>query len=180
MYSTPPSIPSREEKEGRLFLTLHSSFQTQLPFTWSSYDSSNTPAERARHCLWCSLHQLTSGGGRLREGLKGTLGSQHTTLHGCVAALDLGHIQEASTAADESSSREGKLGQALQPSLVQGSGSIGHSPSSLQQPGHVGVVLPELWGGQGGGGGGGGGGGAEGKAALHSSKRKTRQTWNSL
>ena len=39
---------------------------------------------------------------------------QHAALHGRVGALDLGHIHEAWTAADESAARKGQLGHRLQ------------------------------------------------------------------
>ena len=47
------------------------------------------------------------------DGIENALGSQHATLHGVMRSLDLGHVHQAGTAADQSTAGKDHLGQRL-------------------------------------------------------------------
>ena len=57
---------------------------------------------------------------------------QHAGLHGRVAALDLGHVQETGAAADQRPAREHQFGNALQPAFVQGTRAVGYALAALE------------------------------------------------
>ena len=59
------------------------------------------------------------------------LRSQHGALHGSVSSLDLGDVHEARAASDETSSREGQLGDALVSALIESSSTVTNSLASL-------------------------------------------------
>ena len=59
------------------------------------------------------------------------LRSQHGAFHGGVSPLDLGDVHEARAASDETSSREGQLGDALVSALIESSSTVTNSLASL-------------------------------------------------
>mmetsp|Transcript_7227 Transcript_7227/g.19678 ORF Transcript_7227/g.19678 Transcript_7227/m.19678 type:complete len:426 (+) Transcript_7227:166-1443(+) len=95
----------------------------------------------ARH-----VHDLILGGvlGQCLERLEDLLRSHHARFHGRVRALDLGHVEETSGAADERSTRKGELGNALVPALVERSRTVGESLAALECGLDGGMGLPAL------------------------------------
>mmetsp|Transcript_116349 Transcript_116349/g.324190 ORF Transcript_116349/g.324190 Transcript_116349/m.324190 type:complete len:475 (-) Transcript_116349:368-1792(-) len=79
-----------------------------------------------------------------QERLRGHLPSEHASLHGCVAALDLWHIQEPSAATSDHATRERQLWDCLQAALVETPGPVRDARAALEQRPDARVLLEAL------------------------------------
>ncbi len=87
---------------------------------------------------------LGLGLGTFGESLNDTLGSGDTGLHGVVSTLDLGHVEETGSTAEQSTTGEVKLGDGLVSTFIEGPGSVGKALTALEEILEEGVVLHAL------------------------------------
>src|SRR3954466_10249032 len=72
------------------------------------------------------------------------LGTDHAALHGGVVALDLGHVEEASSVADNAASREGEPGDRLEPTGRQCPCTVADATAPFQVPADLRMGLETL------------------------------------
>mmetsp|Transcript_73962 Transcript_73962/g.186415 ORF Transcript_73962/g.186415 Transcript_73962/m.186415 type:complete len:276 (-) Transcript_73962:1060-1887(-) len=79
-----------------------------------------------------------------KQGTSRGLAREHPCLHGRVAPLDLGHVQEAGATTCDHAAWEGQLRNRLDPPLVQAAGAIGDASAALEQRLHTWMLLKAL------------------------------------